>query len=226
MERINITEYDEYEGRSRLIGWFDLDKATRFSEDQDWNGSNHISVNTGSEWDHQTVYRTAQGRWALRGWSNRQGVQDTWGFISDADAREWLLRNGEDAAVAKYFGEVEEERGPGRPAIGSPVQIRVEDDLLAALDAWAAERGITRAEAGRRLMRQQLVAERPYAVTCLDVSTLVRETQSRHATLGEAVEALREMEADDHDSRQHGLPSCQPRIEHDGLQVDLEADDE
>jgi hypothetical protein len=31
------------------------------------------------------------------------------------------------------------------------------------------------------------------------------------------------MEADDHDSQQHGLPSCHPRVQHDGRPVDVEA---
>jgi hypothetical protein len=156
MERINITEYDEFDGSSRLVGWFDLDKATRFSEDTDWDGSNYISVNTGDQFEHQTVYRTAQGRWVLRRWSQWQGRLDQWSYLTDGDAREWLIRNREDEAAAKYFGEVEEERGPGRPAIGSPVQIRFEDDQLIAIDAYAASSSIKRAEAVRRLVAAQL----------------------------------------------------------------------
>lgn len=220
MERINITEADE--GGSRLIGWFDLDKATRFSEDADWDGSNNISVNTGDQFEHQTAYRTAQGRWVLRCWSQWQGRLDQWSYMTDGDAREWLLRNREDEAVAKYFGDVEEERGPGRPGIGSPVQIRFEDDQLAAIDASATRNGISRAEAVRQMVHQSLAAQRPYAITAIDISTRVRETDSRHATLGEAVEALRVMQADDHDSRQRGLPSCEPRVEHDGRPVDVD----
>lgn len=40
----------------------------------------------------------------------------------------------------------------GRPAIGDRVYVRLDDDLKARLDAWAAEHGVKRAEALRRLV--------------------------------------------------------------------------
>jgi hypothetical protein len=41
--------------------------------------------------------------------------------------------------------------GAGRPAIGGAVNVRFGADLLAMVDAYAASRGISRAEAVRRL---------------------------------------------------------------------------
>lgn len=136
--------------KPELAGWFDLDKATKFHEDTEWDGSNHISVATGSQWDHEMLIRTAQGRWVLNTYSNRQGVMETYRFISDNDAREWLLRNDGDREVRQYFGEIEEERGPGRPSIGEQVCFTVPADVLAELDAQVERENSTRSALLRR----------------------------------------------------------------------------
>jgi metal-responsive CopG/Arc/MetJ family transcriptional regulator len=44
------------------------------------------------------------------------------------------------------------DRRPGRPSTGTPVHIRLPDELLARIDRWADEQGLTRAEAIRRLL--------------------------------------------------------------------------
>jgi hypothetical protein len=62
---------------------------------------------------------------------------------------------------------------------------------------------------------------RTYTVTILDLQTRIREESSRHSSLGAAVVALRGEEADD--CEDNGLPSCEPRVEHDGRPVDVEA---
>lgn len=152
MNRINIyadTDPDRL-GKAQLAGWFDLDKAESFSGD------------TGSEWDHEVLYRTSQGRWALHAWTSdrRGGGYDNWSFVASADAQDWLIRNEFDASVAKYFGELEEERGPGRPAVGEPVNIRLGDELLTMVDSYAANRSISRAEAIRRLIQDAVTRAR------------------------------------------------------------------
>lgn len=56
---------------------------------------------------------------------------------------------------AKWFGELEEESGPslgGRPAVGTKVETRLPDDVLAAVDERASTEGTTRAEMIRRLV--------------------------------------------------------------------------
>lgn len=44
----------------------------------------------------------------------------------------------------------------GRPAVGTPVHVRLDDDLLATLDAWRDRQGMNRAEAVRYLLGQAL----------------------------------------------------------------------
>ena len=151
MARVNVIgEHGE------LIGWFDDEKAEKFKEMRDWDGSNWISVATGSQWNHQDLYRTAGGRWVLHHWSQWQGSRDWYEFISNERARDWLLKNGHDEAVERLFGPIEEERGPGRPEIGPAIQIRLPEDMLARIDQQAKELGTSRAERIRQLLAQAM----------------------------------------------------------------------
>jgi hypothetical protein len=142
MNRVNVYDPETRE----LVGWFDIDAAEKFREDTEWDGNNHISKATGSQWNHETLYRTKGGRWVLNKWSQWQGSHETWEFVSDVEAREWLIAQNEDEAVKRYFGELEEERGPGRPKIGPAIQVRLPEDILAAVDARAEATGVSRAE--------------------------------------------------------------------------------
>jgi metal-responsive CopG/Arc/MetJ family transcriptional regulator len=45
-----------------------------------------------------------------------------------------------------------ESRRPGRPEVGHPINIRLGDDLLAKVDAAAAEAGQSRAQTIRELV--------------------------------------------------------------------------
>jgi hypothetical protein len=76
--------------------WFDLDSAECFDEHTWWNGNNHISKATGSQWDHEKLYRTAGGRWILNQWSQWQGSSETWEEINDAEAAAWLVTNNHE----------------------------------------------------------------------------------------------------------------------------------
>jgi hypothetical protein len=149
MDRINVYSYPDDEPRF-LDGWFDRDAADRYSEATDWDGHNHISRATRSQWDHETLYRTTGGRWILNAWSRRQGSLETFEFVTAEDAKTWLLANEHDAAAAQHFGPIEEEKGPGRPEVGPAVNIRFPADLLAVVDEAASGQGITRAEYVRR----------------------------------------------------------------------------
>jgi hypothetical protein len=218
MTRINVYSHNDewdYEGTRTLAGWFDSEKADRWT-DGDYNGNGSGGTGRG-----QAVYRTAQGRWVLCNWSNWQDEANRYEFIEPEQAREWLLRNGDDAAVAEHFGPVEEERGPGRPKIGGEALLRLGDDLLGQIDAYATEQGQSRAEVVRIALGEFLTGARPYAVTVRDISTGNREEASRHTTLGAAVTALREEQA--YDNEDNGLPSRYPRVEHDGRPIDVEA---
>ena len=80
-------------------GWFDAEKATRFEEATRWDGSNHISVPTGSQWSHEELYRTAKGAWVLGSWSQWQGSGPAvYERVDEARAADWLVANGHDAA--------------------------------------------------------------------------------------------------------------------------------
>ncbi|MER7002194.1 hypothetical protein ABT297_03985 [Dactylosporangium sp. NPDC000555] len=152
--RIKIYAYDEIGGKT-LDGWFDADKAELTEEDTRWNGNNHVSVHTTDQYEHQGLYRTSGGRWVLNTWSQRQGVEPRYEFLTGEQAREWLLANDSDDVIGKHFGEVEEERGPGRPGVGNAVHVRL-GDLLPRVDAVAKERGKSRADTVRDLVAQAL----------------------------------------------------------------------
>ena len=71
------------------------DESTR------WDGNNHISIATGSQWDHERLYRSAKGKWLLRAWSQWQGSSESWTQLDDADAHAWLINHGHTSAVPK-----------------------------------------------------------------------------------------------------------------------------
>lgn len=151
--RVNVYEYPEYPGDNddepKLVGWFEWTKSDRWPGPTRDGAGNHLATG-------EALIRTAKGRWVLEHWSRWQDDTDKYVFVSDDQARTWLLDHGEDATVREYFGEIEEERGPGRPEIGSPVQVRLGTDLLERVDSWASERGVKRAEAIRRLVAAAL----------------------------------------------------------------------
>ena len=76
--------------------WFNATKAKEWEEDTDWDGSNNISCATGSQWDHEILYRTAGGTYVLHHWSQWQGSRPQYKEISAADAAAWLSRNNYD----------------------------------------------------------------------------------------------------------------------------------
>lgn len=73
--------------------WFDADKAIEFAEATWWDGSNHISVITGSQWEHETLFYTRSGNWVLRFASCYQGTPTTYTQVSEQDAVDWLITN-------------------------------------------------------------------------------------------------------------------------------------
>jgi hypothetical protein len=78
--------------------WFDRAKSESFEEDTYWNGNNMISKATGSQWEHETLYRTIGKKWIVGHTSQWQGSTDTYEEISDQEAAEWLIRNGHEHA--------------------------------------------------------------------------------------------------------------------------------
>lgn len=158
MARINIYGTDYTTGETARLGWFDPATAEEFREGTRWDGHNHIRVCSGGQVGFEVLYRTKRGRWVLnRDFRNEFNGGDTYRFLSDDEARDWLIRSEiNDAAVERFFGELEPERGPGRPPVGTQVKVRVPDETLAALDARAEADGITRAALIRRLVEAGL----------------------------------------------------------------------
>jgi hypothetical protein len=81
--------------RYRLEGTVvDTDKATaHWDEDTFWDGHNHISVPTGSQWNHETLYRSVKGRYYLVSTSQWQGSKDSAEWVTNTQAAQWLLEN-------------------------------------------------------------------------------------------------------------------------------------
>ena len=73
--------------------WFDIDAADRIDEKTNWDGRNHISLATGSQWEHEVLWRTKSKKWVLNSYSQRQGSIETWEQISDERAASWLIAN-------------------------------------------------------------------------------------------------------------------------------------
>ncbi len=75
-----------------------------------WNGSNHISVATGSQWEHETLYRSAKGRYYIEHTSQWQGSTPSARFVSEEEAARWLLANERDLPddLAALEGQVSE----------------------------------------------------------------------------------------------------------------------
>lgn len=89
----------------------DTERATQhWDEDTRWNGSNHISVATNSQWVHQTLYRSRKGRYWLETTSQYQGSTPRAEWVSPEQAAAWLDANDHNipddlAAVADSVAE-------------------------------------------------------------------------------------------------------------------------
>jgi hypothetical protein len=72
----------------------DTDNAKQsWDEATHWDGSNHISVATGSQWEHQTLYRSRKGRYYIERTSQWQGSLPGAEWISKRAAAAWLSAN-------------------------------------------------------------------------------------------------------------------------------------
>jgi len=101
MKRIALTD-----GSGR---WFNEEKAESWNESTWWDGSNHVSHVTGSQWEHERLYRTASGRWVLNSWSQWQGSKECYEAIDDDAAAKWLVQNDHEPhrVVAEQFAALE-----------------------------------------------------------------------------------------------------------------------
>lgn len=89
--------------------WFSPDTSEYWKEDSYHDGRNFISYATGSQWEHEGLFRTKGGKFILHHWSNWQGVSETYEEISNESAAVWFSKNNEDPheACEKEFAELE-----------------------------------------------------------------------------------------------------------------------
>lgn len=146
MARTNV-----FDDNGDYAGHFNADKASYHSERTRWNGQNHVSLATGTEWDHEELIRTAGGDWVLRRWSQWEGSKEGYSYVSPGKAQEWLLISEyDDDEIAEIMGApVEEERGPGRPPVGRELKIAIPEETIAKMDALV--------EAGEARSRAEIV---------------------------------------------------------------------
>ena len=80
------------------------DEATR------WDGHNHISIPTGSQWNHETLYRSRKGRYYIQHQSQWQGSTPSAEWVSNRSAASWLLTNDHElpADLAEMANEISE----------------------------------------------------------------------------------------------------------------------
>jgi len=83
------------------------ENATRsWKEDKNWDGSNWISVHTGSQWAHERLHISRKGRyWLERTSQYSEGAQDRAEWISPQEATRWLVLN--DNALPNDLKEFE-----------------------------------------------------------------------------------------------------------------------
>jgi hypothetical protein len=101
MTKINLTD-----GSGK---WFDRDCAIEFEESKRWNGQNHISNATGSQWDHEALYFTRRGMWVLHSWSQWQGSTPHYEEIGAEVAYRWLSAHADKNEIMR-LPEAERER--------------------------------------------------------------------------------------------------------------------
>lgn len=72
----------------------DTDKAQALWEESTrWNGRNHISNATGSQFNHETLYKSRKGRYYVEKTSQWEGATPSAEWLSDEEAARWLLAN-------------------------------------------------------------------------------------------------------------------------------------
>lgn len=81
-----------------------------WAEETKFDGSNYISVHTGSEWAYETLYCSRKGRYYVVHESNYQGRMPSAEWLSPQAAARWLLLNDDDlpddlAALADEVSE-------------------------------------------------------------------------------------------------------------------------
>jgi len=79
----------------------DTDKASQsWEESTSFDGRNHISRATGSQWCHEELYRSAKGRYYIVSWSQWQGSLPSARYLDAREAAAWLVYHGHEVPAA------------------------------------------------------------------------------------------------------------------------------
>lgn len=80
------------------------DETTRF------DGKNEISAATGSQWNHQTLYKSRKGRYYIENFSQWQGSSPSAEWVSPQEATRWLILNEHELPddLKQYENEISE----------------------------------------------------------------------------------------------------------------------
>lgn len=70
----------------------DTANASATWKESTWcDGRNNFSRATGSQWEHQRLYRSRRGRYYLVSWSDWSGEMSSAEWVSEREAARWLL---------------------------------------------------------------------------------------------------------------------------------------
>ena len=70
----------------------DTDNSSKnWDEAQDHDGQNWISRHTGTQWNHERLFRSRKGRYYIERSSDWQGTTSACEWISNEEAARWLL---------------------------------------------------------------------------------------------------------------------------------------
>jgi len=69
------------------------DAKQKFEEGNRWDGRNHISLATGSQWEHETLYLSKKDQWYIVYLSGFLGQGDYARCVDCDEAAQWLLCN-------------------------------------------------------------------------------------------------------------------------------------
>ena len=70
--------------------------SAKWAECRYHDGKNLVSLATGSQWDHETLYRSRRGRYYIEHYSQWEGSVPDAEWISNEEAARWLLKMGHD----------------------------------------------------------------------------------------------------------------------------------
>ena len=89
----------------------DTENATKvWKEARDHDGRNFISRATGSQWEHQALFRSRRGRYYVVHESDWQGSRANAEWVSPEEATRWIVLNGHEVPsdLKKHVEQVTE----------------------------------------------------------------------------------------------------------------------